>query len=1210
MPELRGTASSERLNPNSTTTDAIIGVDADGFVISATESAAAVLGYSRPDELYGLTLDGLIGDEVAGGVINRIRSAEAMASTGDTAEHYATPLGQLIFTRNDGTAVPLNAILAPDIIGGRITLHETSEITPRQVRKSPPERSPNRDEIAATLRTLADQTNPAGGEREICTRFADALRTAACTDTVFVARSSGTAGLYETIAYSIDPDSDSLEPISDAIDLPPALIPQRGTGPISVESLGGLALFDPVIIGGEEASGAYMAARAEYIDGSHILVIATALKNLQWQDDVSLLLETGAHTLSGTLRTGELGTRLASSARAHEAVRQIGVLASQDLDGRFLESARRVIARRLPVSVISIHVSDPVTSQCYVAASTGGDSEGLVPGFTWPLAGSIEQRVLKSGAPLFISASTADRVAAPPTTIAHWRAAGLQTVVAVPLREAGEVVAVLVAGFSSALSSATEVVRLLESITPAVHLGVGLSGGRPTDAPEPDESEDDPGFVSPQLLLAITRAAAESPDSATLFASVTEWLLDVVPSGRIAWGTVDQSTRTYRRHYYYDTASNEELDEADVYLAEDEIDSLRTPGFQLMEPGHNADASHSMRVGVLSGKRVLGVVTAWARDDEQYTTSDMARLQRICEFISGPLDRISETEAVKDAQRKRAMITEIGVQAAGFYEPAPAFRAVRPLLSLLFPYERALFIDIDSFAGVAAVQYNSAISPIDPQTPDMLLASLPSPEIAEAEKPLSVSLEGLATTSAADAVQIHPLFANASSLLAVPVTGGDDSHSVLLLLSATPDAYSASHIELAAALSDQLVGAQAGWQAHRLTRDWRRDLRETQKQLNLILDSAPVALVNLDIEGTCTRLEGHGLSILGIHREDVYGKSIFEMTGAFPELEDAIRQAMNGIPASAVTKFGAHSAEVWAQPVTEIDGTVTGVTIVGYDISDRVRIKKAVADNRELQRTIRDFSFYVSNQSHELRNSLLPIGLFTDILADSGSNLTEGQVNAVSNLRKSTDELKMLIDDLLSMDSGNYDLEKSPLNVGNLMREIVDSKQLIFSLAKQTITLSPMEIECTIEADQLRLTQVITNLLSNASKHSQEGAEVCLDVAVSGSQLKISVIDNGPGIPADQLDRVWDRGIRLPSGGTLSTPGKGLGLPIVKNIVELHGGTATIESTVGAGTTVTVTLPGAAIIDNADVEEPTTPDEPETKPKRVAGRRKRLRRVS
>ena len=135
--------------------------------------------------------------------------------------------------------------------------------------------------------------------------------------------------------------------------------------------------------------------------------------------------------------------------------------------------------------------------------------------------------------------------------------------------------------------------------------------------------------------------------------------------------------------------------------------------------------------------------------------------------------------------------------------------------------------------------------------------------------------------------------------------------------------------------------------------------------------------------------------------------------------------------------------------------------------------------------------------------------------------------------------------------------------------------------AGQEISLNLPDEAYLIRADHLRITQVITNLLTNASKYSPKGAAISIETCVIEQVLNISVIDTGPGIPADQLERVWDTGIRLANSGTSKVAGSGLGLAIARKIVEMHGGTASMESEVGFGTTVTVTLPGATLKDDA-----------------------------
>ena len=1140
-----------------------IGFDAGGRVLSVSPEAAASLGYDDPGQLDGAHLSTLIGEEAAITLVDRLLVAEESGLLGSEYDAEIEQGATVTFTRRDGSSISLETLVTPELGGGSLVLRQApapagpaETITVEQAEI----------DVAATLRALVDRTRNTASLEEICDEFARELLSATGAEDLVIARSSNVSGMYEAVSHlTIYGDSSN----GGSVDLPASLVPPRGAGPVHADSLEALALFDPAMISGNEITGAFMATRAELPDGAHLLVVASAPAATTWSAEAVLLAEAGALSLTSAVHSAELRNQLVAQSRARETVRQVGILASQDHDGHFLEAALRVIARRLPVSAISIHAADSVTGRCYVAATAGqGEDEygDLAPAFDWELAGSLEQRVLKTGRPIFLSASSREMTGVPPDTIRRWRSQGLQAVAAIPLREAGEAVAVFIAGFTSDFREPAELFRLMESISPAVHLGVGLSGGGPGNGAVLEETTVEPGFISPKTLLALTRAATEAPDTPTLFASVTEWLLEVIPSSRVAWGTVDSHRKSYHRVYDYDPNSEGLSGGDEIQIEDDEFESLHLPALQVSEPGIPNRSQDTMRAAVMDGQKLMAVVTAWHREGEPFTTDDVAKLERINDFIAAPLARIRETEAEKESRRQYALVTLIGTQASQFHEPATAFRSLRPTIEKIIPHDRALFTETDSFSEMAVALYDSAASPNDPVRTTFPVSAFPSASIVDSGKPIALSL---------DAGNARDLFADYSSLLSIPVSATDGPPGFLLLLSNDTSGFTANHRELASALSDQLTGAQAGWHAYRSTREAARDLREVRKQLNLILESAPIAIISTDPDGVCTWLEGHGLETLDIQREEMIGRSVFELTGRMPELEDAIRQALRGAPATAITSLGSHSAEVWAQPVTSIDGKVKGVTLIGYDVSAQIRAKRLLAENRKLHGTLKERSRSISTVSHELRNQLTSIIAYTDVLSfGSDEKLDEQQSHALSVIQRTASKLDTMISDLLGLD---YELELSDVDVTSFMKEIVDAQEPIFDSSKQKLALNLPEVVCTVRADHLRLSQVVTNLLSNASKYSPAEASVSVDVVISGDELKICVSDNGPGIPPDQVERVWESGIRLANSKTNSVRGSGLGLSIARKIVELHGGTATLESELGVGTRVTVTLPGLTV---------------------------------
>jgi PAS domain S-box-containing protein len=1148
--------------------DATIGFDAEGRVMSASAPAALALGYTSPEDLQGLALSSLIGSEAAGAMLramrNRADEDEEMLDDDDQS-----PSGPVTFRRRDGTRVSMRTVITPETSGGWITLV-------RSARESGRPSAPSALGVRAALRLIARSTSSAETGDSLTEQLAKDLREALGAETVIIARSTAAPGLYEPV--SVDSDTLSLG-AGDSFDLPSALVPGPGAPPLAVDSADRLALFEPAIIGGSELTGAYMATRVDTAPGVHLLLIATERNERAWSDDATLIYEATSTLVSSAFKALELRGQAAEATRSTETVRQVGLLAAKEPDETFLSATRRVLARRMPVVALAVHGIETVTSRSYVIASSAAEGiSPLSPEPEWQLGGSLEQHVFRTGAPVTVSAGSRERVSVQPAMIAHWRHHGLRAVIAVPLRDSGQVVATLTAGFAGPLASPQEAIRILESIAPAVQVGAGLSGGKPAPAKQPDHTADDPGYVDPELLLALTRAASESPDAETLFASITEWLLEILPSARVACGAIRPGTRAYQRVYTFEPASAGLPDDEELDLTVEEFDSLKTAGLGLPEPGKPGDGAPTVRCPVVAGQRTVGVVTVWPHDGESFSINDLARLQRVCGYISGPLARITETESVREAQAAREQVAMIGSQMASFIEPAQAFRSSRAQLTRLFPNDRILFLEFDHTAGVARAVYDSAAAPGTAARPqETLISALPVPAVASAQEPVVASL------NTAGLRKGDSLFAGMRTLLSVPVTDTDGTAASLLFLSADPDTYAWGRRDLASALSSHLTGAFATWQAYRSSKEWTNELRETRKQLNSILGSAPVALINIDNNGVCTRLEGHGLMTLGIKREEMLGRSIFELTGKLPQFEDAIRQALRGIPAGASAMLGLKAAEVWAQPVISVDGIVIGVTVVGYDVSERIRSRRARSEVRELQAVNRQRTRFISSVSHELRNPLQSIMFYADILsANSSESLTKQQAQALSVIQNSSSRLDALIKDLLDLsrlDTGDFALELSVLDVTGFMRDIVDTQKPQFEGAGQKLELDAPKTAGMVQADQLRLTQVITNLLSNASKFSPKGTTVAVSVATQGTNIRISVADTGPGIPKDHLDKVFDAGYRVESEQTRSVPGTGLGLAIAKRITELHGGKISLESEIGKGTKVTISLPTVKVED-------------------------------
>ena len=253
--------------------------------------------------------------------------------------------------------------------------------------------------------------------------------------------------------------------------------------------------------------------------------------------------------------------------------------------------------------------------------------------------------------------------------------------------------------------------------------------------------------------------------------------------------------------------------------------------------------------------------------------------------------------------------------------------------------------------------------------------------------------------------------------------------------------------------------------------------------------------------------------------------------------------------------------EVAAEPVVERD-EVTGIVVTFGDISEQV----------ELERMKDEFSAHVT---HDLRSPLTTIRGFTEMVreGDEVSDEVRGQLDAVL---RGTKRLEDLIDDLLAvakLDSAEADGPREPVDIAALARQLAgDLGAEAKSRSLRIEVDAPDRLEVMANADQLE--RALANLTSNAVKFSPDGGVVAIRVSADGDRCRVAVSDQGPGIPAEEIERLGTRFFRASTSGGVK--GTGLGLAITREVAESHGGALRIESVLGEGSTFAVELPLSA----------------------------------
>jgi signal transduction histidine kinase/ActR/RegA family two-component response regulator len=219
---------------------------------------------------------------------------------------------------------------------------------------------------------------------------------------------------------------------------------------------------------------------------------------------------------------------------------------------------------------------------------------------------------------------------------------------------------------------------------------------------------------------------------------------------------------------------------------------------------------------------------------------------------------------------------------------------------------------------------------------------------------------------------------------------------------------------------------------------------------------------------------------------------------------------------------------------------------------------------------------FLAMLAHELRNPLAPISMAGIMLTKTPAQAPE-LLNLQKIIGRQVKHLARLLDDLLDaarISSGKITLSLRPLMLADLLERTVETVQARLSERRQTLTLSKPPEDFVIDADQVRLTQAFSNLLVNASKFTQDGGKIALRIMRADDKVVVTVEDNGAGISPEVIPHIFSLFTQGPRSLARSEGGLGVGLNIVRNVVEMHAGSVAASSDgLGAGSIFSVTLP-------------------------------------
>lgn len=262
---------------------------------------------------------------------------------------------------------------------------------------------------------------------------------------------------------------------------------------------------------------------------------------------------------------------------------------------------------------------------------------------------------------------------------------------------------------------------------------------------------------------------------------------------------------------------------------------------------------------------------------------------------------------------------------------------------------------------------------------------------------------------------------------------------------------------------------------------------------------------------------------------------------------------------------GSHLAvEAVATPVVAEDNTRVGTVMLLHDVTTR----------HELERQRDEF---LANVSHDLRTPLTAIKHSIEVVLANEPRATPRPLHELFvNIDQATARMAALVDDLLALSrlqAGKVRLHSASCDLAELAAGVIRGIEPLAAARRQLLELDRPSKPVTIDADAERLGQALLNLVSNAHKYGRPGGTIRVGVAERDGHALLSVADDGPGIPEAEHERIFERFYRAEGEATRGSPGSGLGLPIARALVELHGGRVWVESEPGAGATFHVALP-------------------------------------
>ena len=361
--------------------------------------------------------------------------------------------------------------------------------------------------------------------------------------------------------------------------------------------------------------------------------------------------------------------------------------------------------------------------------------------------------------------------------------------------------------------------------------------------------------------------------------------------------------------------------------------------------------------------------------------------------------------------------------------------------------------------------------------------------------------------------------------------------------------------------------------ASKIARDITAQHTESQlrSQLAAIVESSDDAIVSKSLDGRIKSWNAAATRMFGYAAEEAIGQPITLIIPA--ELRAEEKKIISEVSAGRrvehfdtvrLTKDGERiPVSLTVSPIHGSDGKVVGASKIARDITERQRIQEVLRTTQAaLQQESRRKDEFIALLAHELRNPLAPIR-YALAVARRNDATTELRQRSQEIIERQVAQMSRLLDDLLNIariTHGTLEIRREVIELSTVLEMAVEIAQPYLEAKHHTLSQDLIAVSVRVYADRARLAQVFANLLINAAKYTDAGGLIRVRATIEAAEVVVAVSDNGIGIPAEIMPRLFDMFTQASSARVRSEGGLGLGLALVRGIVKLHGGSVQARS--------------------------------------------------